>query len=99
MAKKEQKTIDTTIVADVIYSVNSKLYTHMGIVSGDYDLAPGIAYAVQEKINVTIFRKNNESECDSILGNCNIASGLTMQYPQMQGKLYGMANGSYNYRD
>lgn len=83
LTRKEQKTIDTTIVADVIYSVNSKLYTHIGIVSGDYDLAPGIAYAVQEKIDVTIFRKNNESECDSILENCDIASGLTIQYPQI----------------
>ena len=82
-----QKTIDTSIVCDMIHYASSNEYEFIGIVSGDYDLIPGIVYALRINSNVVLFRKNEDMHYDNLITDCEIVPGFIADYSPLRRRL------------
>jgi len=75
-----QKTIDTNIVCDTIYYSSTSDFEFIGIVSGDYDLVPGLIYASKLNANVVQFRTKERLHYDHLISECEIVSGFQVSY-------------------
>jgi len=80
LKKFAQKNVDTAIVADTIYSTIQRKYKHIILVSADYDMLPGILFAVQQKQPIVVFRNHPSVWFDYMLGDCDIHPEITPNY-------------------
>ncbi len=64
---REQKTIDTTMVSDMIYLATNESHSGVVVVSDDDDMVPGLLYASQLTRPVVVLRRRAQSVYDHLL--------------------------------
>ncbi|WP_419784625.1 NYN domain-containing protein [Maridesulfovibrio sp.] len=76
----EQKTVDTSLVIDIAHYTHNDDFDMIGVVSGDYDMIPGLIYASESGKDIFLFRNKEQLHFDIHLDRCKIETGCIANY-------------------